>query len=107
MEPGSKSGSTTTARPHASHPSKPSTSKADGYSCRGMRTSRSGGPRTERAARSALARRSRSATRLGMKLAEFVKKKEWQEVAIEIDGETIEFVVFDWTKIADREEDGS
>jgi hypothetical protein len=41
-----------------------------------------------------------------MNIEEFVSKNIWQECNVEIDGETISFVIFDWNEVKTREEDG-
>ena len=41
-----------------------------------------------------------------MKLADFVKKYQWRTVEANVEGEQVEFVVFDWTVIKERDEDG-
>lgn len=41
-----------------------------------------------------------------MNLATFVKQKQWKTVEANIEGEQVEFVVFDWATIKARKEDG-
>ena len=41
-----------------------------------------------------------------MKLADFVKKYQWKTVEANVEGEQVEFVVFDWSVIKARAEDG-
>lgn len=41
-----------------------------------------------------------------MNIQEFVSKNLWQECSVEIEDETISFVIFDWNEVQTREEDG-
>ena len=41
-----------------------------------------------------------------MNLATFVKKHQWKTVEANVEGEQVEFVVFDWATIKARKEDG-
>jgi hypothetical protein len=42
-----------------------------------------------------------------MGLSDLVSKREWEEVSVVVDGDSIDFVVFSWSKVREREEDGS
>jgi hypothetical protein len=41
-----------------------------------------------------------------MDLEAFVSKNLWKECNVEIEGQAISFVIFDWNEVKEREEDG-
>lgn len=41
-----------------------------------------------------------------MNVEDFVSANLWQECTVEIEGEAISFVIFDWNEVKTREEDG-
>jgi hypothetical protein len=42
-----------------------------------------------------------------MSLATLVKKKQWKEIEVDIDGEKRSFAVFPWAEVKEREQDGA